>query len=267
MTAVRQNILVFDDGDELLDRIARHLASIGASRAQILAQGEASAVELDAETEGAGTTTLDGPLQLLCASGHTDRTSSNLVALIASNQLGPRSGRLRCAFMKTGSAVIFAELASQEAAASPARATASAASAPAYAPSYASDQHAAPVPAPPSPPPPPVTAYAAEGTRSDEVRIGEPRPLEPAKPIDMMGRALPPKPFKRDVEEVVYPEEGDTVTHFVFGRCTVIFSDGERIKLQQEGTSRVREVSLSALKVVFLEGEDGKRQFDLLRRV
>lgn len=252
MTAVRQNILVFDDGDELLDCLARHLASIGASRAQILAQGEASAVELDGE--GGESTTLDGPLQLLCASGHTDRTSSNLVALIASNALGPRSGRLRCAFMKTGSAVVFAELTHQEVAPAPAPA---AIAAPAF----------VPTPSPtPSPVSPAVASAPAESPRHDEIRIGEPRPIDPRAPVDMMNRAIPPKPVKRDVEEVVYPEEGDLATHFVFGRCTVVFSDGERIKLQQERDGRVREVSLSALRVIQAPIEDGKRHFELRRR-
>jgi hypothetical protein len=61
---------------------------------------------------------------------------------------------------------------------------------------------------------------------------------------------MPPKLQKKEAwMEESYPEEGDRVTHFAFGACTVVGSDGERIRLQQDRDSRVREVALSMLKL------------------
>ena len=64
-----------------------------------------------------------------------------------------------------------------------------------------------------------------------------------------------------------YPEEGDTVTHFTFGRCTVLFSDGERLRLQQERDGRVREVALSMLRIKDpIQTEGGPKHWDLERK-
>lgn len=75
------------------------------------------------------------------------------------------------------------------------------------------------------------------------------------------------RPVAAVEENDIYPEQGDIVTHFAFGRCVVTFSDGERIRLQQEGEQRVREVALSMLKIKepTLEA-DGRRHFDLGRK-
>jgi hypothetical protein len=65
----------------------------------------------------------------------------------------------------------------------------------------------------------------------------------------------------------VYPETGDSVMHFAFGECTVVSSDGDRIRLQQDKDSRVREVALAMLKIdapVILA--DGRRHFKLGRK-
>ena len=65
----------------------------------------------------------------------------------------------------------------------------------------------------------------------------------------------------------LYPEEGDEVTHFAFGRCTVVFSDGERIRLQQGPDGRVREVALSMLRTQPPTIQsDGKKHWELLRK-
>lgn len=77
--------------------------------------------------------------------------------------------------------------------------------------------------------------------------------------------ARPPQPVDDGTE--LYPDVGDTVTHFHFGECEVISSDGERIRLRQIKDGRVREVSLTMLKI-----EDptidasNKRQFKLSRK-
>ncbi len=64
-----------------------------------------------------------------------------------------------------------------------------------------------------------------------------------------------------------YPEIGDAVGHFHFGDCTVISSDGDRIRLRQDKDGRVREVALAMLKIsdpTILP--DGRRYFLLGRK-
>ncbi len=57
------------------------------------------------------------------------------------------------------------------------------------------------------------------------------------------------------------------VTHFHFGRCTVLSSDGERLRLQQERDGRVREVALSMLRIdAPTVLEDGRKHWDLARK-
>lgn len=78
---------------------------------------------------------------------------------------------------------------------------------------------------------------------------------------------MPKRPERPQDANEIYPEDGDVVTHFHFGRCVVISSDGERIRLQNEADSKVREVALSMLKIqppTVLE--DGRRHFELLRK-
>jgi hypothetical protein len=132
------------------------------------------------------------------------------------------------------------------------------------------DRLAAPPPRPrhaePSPTAAPHAAESSEPTvsrreeiraLSDEVRgdsglTDPPRPegSQPGKPSYTGGAVMPPKLQKKEAwMEESYPEEGDRVTHFAFGACTVVGSDGERIRLQQDRDSRVREVALSMLKL------------------
>lgn len=87
------------------------------------------------------------------------------------------------------------------------------------------------------------------------------------QPSSSPGAPPLPKRPQRPVGLEAYPEEGDIVNHFHFGRCTVISSDGERLRLQQERDNRVREVAISMLKVdepTILE--DGKKHWELLRK-
>jgi predicted DNA-binding protein with PD1-like motif len=81
------------------------------------------------------------------------------------------------------------------------------------------------------------------------------------------GPALPARPV-RPVDDVeAYPEVGDRVTHFHFGECTVVGSDGDRIRLQQDKDNRVREVALTMLKIEDPTTlPDGKRHFKLGRK-
>jgi predicted DNA-binding protein with PD1-like motif len=65
-----------------------------------------------------------------------------------------------------------------------------------------------------------------------------------------------------------YPEVGDMATHFHFGECKIISSDGDKIRLQQLKDLRVREVALSALRteLVSEDPETHQRAFRLLRK-
>lgn len=99
----------------------------------------------------------------------------------------------------------------------------------------------------------------------------EPPPAPPATPSSpgpvVAPTNIPKRPQTRDTGIESYPEEGDIVTHFAFGRCLVLFSDGERLRLQQERDSRVREVALSMLKVSPPRtDESGQRLWDLARK-
>ena len=110
---------------------------------------------------------------------------------------------------------------------------------------------------PPAPSAPAVVAPAAPVATSSV----------PAAPVFGSSGMLPKRPVTVTESEESYPEEGDMVTHFAFGRCTVASSDGERLRLQQERDGRVREVALSMLKLNRpTVGEDGKRHWELGRK-
>lgn len=93
----------------------------------------------------------------------------------------------------------------------------------------------------------------------------QPRPM-PAPGVEMAA-ALPPKIQRRNAQPDEFPEENDVVTHFLFGRCIVLTSDGERLRLQQEKDSRVREVALSMLRIdAPTVLEDGRKHWELSRK-
>jgi hypothetical protein len=103
-----------------------------------------------------------------------------------------------------------------------------------------------------------------------------PAVAEPARPIPLpaaqqsdLSPALLPRPIRPTQEaEEQYPEVDDLVSHFHFGECVVLSSDGERIRLRQERDGRVREVSLTMLKIEppTVDPASGKRHFRLLRK-
>ncbi|WP_438023257.1 PPC domain-containing DNA-binding protein [Sorangium sp. So ce233] len=116
--------------------------------------------------------------------------------------------------------------------------------------------------APPAPAPEPTRA-APQAPAPEPPRAGPAAPA--AEPAAM---PLPQRPVRRRQEEEAYPEVGDSVTHFHFGECTVISSDGERIRLRQERDGRVREVSLTMLRIEppTVDPATGKKQFRLARK-
>lgn len=124
----------------------------------------------------------------------------------------------------------------------------------------------APTPSAPEPPrvlvtPPPPPAPPAP------LAVAAPLPRPAGLVGSDLSAALPPKILRKSADRDEFPEENDVVNHFHFGRCVVISSDGERLKLQQEKDSRVREVSLSMLKTdepTILE--DGRKFWQLSRK-
>ena len=81
---------------------------------------------------------------------------------------------------------------------------------------------------------------------------------------------MPPKPVRPqrdDAHDSVFPEAGDEVEHFAFGRCEVLKSDGDRLHLKVGKDGRIREIALEMLRVKALPEEGGKRRFRLDRRM
>lgn len=97
-----------------------------------------------------------------------------------------------------------------------------------------------------------------------------PAPPPAPLPMETSSSAMAPlvRPTKPQEEQLeAYPEVGDLVSHFHFGECEVISSDGERIRLRQEKDSRVREVALTMLKIESpTVAPSGKRHFRLERK-
>lgn len=90
-----------------------------------------------------------------------------------------------------------------------------------------------------------------------------------ASPSPAAASPGPPQRLARQQQaEESYPEIGDLVSHFHFGECEVIGSDGERIRLRQERDGRVREVALTMLKIEAptTDPATGKRHFRLARK-
>jgi hypothetical protein len=99
------------------------------------------------------------------------------------------------------------------------------------------------------------------------------RPAGPPPPVWARVAAANAAAAERDADEQEeaessIPEAGDIVDHFAFGVCEVLTSDGDRLKIRDmQGPGRIREVSLSMLRVVGPTDEpDGKRHFRLVRK-
>jgi hypothetical protein len=113
------------------------------------------------------------------------------------------------------------------------------------------------------------TGLALLVAQAGVVAAEPPRPIAGPAPEGVAAAALPQKPVRPAQEaEEVYPEVGDLVTHFHFGECEVIGSDGERIRLRQERDGRVREVALTMLKIEppSTDPATGRRHFRLARK-
>lgn len=106
----------------------------------------------------------------------------------------------------------------------------------------------------------PVAAALVEAVRAAAAAL--PTPVET--------QTSPPVPIRQRPREEpeAYPEPGDLVNHFHFGECTVIESDGDRIRLRQDKDGRVREVALTMLRIgpPTLDQATSKRHFQLARK-
>ncbi|OJY24266.1 MAG: hypothetical protein BGO98_20610 [Myxococcales bacterium 68-20] len=141
-----------------------------------------------------------------------------------------------------------------------------AAAAPAAVPVAVPVPAAVPVPeAPAAPPPAPIQAAPA-------LAPSEPKPAAPKpSPTFSASAAMPLRPIRPQVEEEeqVYPDAGDVVEHFAFGRCEVVKSDGDRLHLRLGKDGRVKEIALEMLRVTPLPPAEGSagRHFKLDRKL
>lgn len=119
-------------------------------------------------------------------------------------------------------------------------------------------------------PPPPPKPQEPPSAWKDAVRAAETQPPPPApkppppkpSPTFSVG-AIPQRPPKPRVEDddQPYPDAGDVVEHFAFGRCDVVKSDGDRLHVRVGKDGRIKEIALEMLKVTPLppmEGATGK---------
>ena len=116
--------------------------------------------------------------------------------------------------------------------------------------------------APPPPPPPAAFVRGAPATVAKAPRVVPPPPPALAPP------SAPPTPPRKRVSESadVYPEPGDLLDHFAFGRCVVLSSDGDELLIQHPTSGRTRTIRLRALLASAPIEEDGKRLFKLQQR-
>jgi predicted DNA-binding protein with PD1-like motif len=276
----RHLVIRLDRGDELPAALVRALDEAEARSGFITGVGTLEAAELvhlDPASRGGAhgkTRRIEAPCDVIALSGNVaildGATSVRLSAVLSRDGdlgLATFGGQLvwarahsvelhmvvledlaltRVADERTGLPVLEARPASASALPSPV-AAAAAAAAPAPAPPLASIS-AIPLPAPAAPPAPPA-----------------PPPPAPAPAAET--NAMPQRPQKPSADLEAYPEIGDAVMHFHFGECTVIGSDGDRIKLRQDKDGRVREVALTMLRIEPPSlGADGTRHFKLHRK-
>jgi predicted DNA-binding protein with PD1-like motif len=112
-------------------------------------------------------------------------------------------------------------------------------------------------------------AWSAALEASDHAEREPPRPVRVAAPTGAMTAPIPQRPARPPTDfDTPYPEPGDSVEHFAFGRAEVVKSDGDRLHLKVHKDGRVREIALEMLRVTRLADADGgKRHFKLERRM
>lgn len=130
---------------------------------------------------------------------------------------------------------------------------------------------AAPAPAPPPAAAPSAPAVPTAPASDPTLPKTPPAAPKPSPSPTFSAAALPPRPVKPiDLEEEqIYPDAGDVVEHFAFGRCEVIKSDGDRLHLRLGKDGRIKEIALEMLKVTPLPPAEGAtgRHFKLDRKL
>ncbi len=120
--------------------------------------------------------------------------------------------------------------------------------------------------------PAPVRASTDARHARPEVEATARGPVGPPAPMWARVAAANAAAAERDAAdaeepEPVFPEAGDLVDHFAFGLCEVVTADGDRLRIRDvPRPGRIREVSLSMLRVVGPTESDGKRLFRLVRK-
>jgi predicted DNA-binding protein with PD1-like motif len=114
--------------------------------------------------------------------------------------------------------------------------------------------------------PPPAWSSALEASEHADAR---PRPAASPSAPGVAPAVMPQRPPRPEVDlDTPFPEPGDVVDHFAFGRADVVRSDGDRLHLKVHKDGRVREIALEMLRVSRLpDADDGKRRFKLERRM
>jgi hypothetical protein len=69
-----------------------------------------------------------------------------------------------------------------------------------------------------------------------------------------------------DDESPESPRYGDRVEHFAFGLCDVMVVREGRMKIRPVGGGNLKEIQVSAVRVMKPSERDGKRVFVLARR-
>lgn len=256
----RTIVLHLEAGDELPGSLIRALDGLEVKSGWVSGAGllEAAEVRLPLPRNGATAFNVEGPLVLASLSGplqvHDGVLAPLLWASIAkAGELGPAvvAGELAWGAVQRVDLVVsvFDDVA-------PGRAEAPVVSPPAAPPPRAVSSVAAPLVTPPPQAAPPAPAPA-------------PRPVNTPTPAVAGPVPVPMRPHRAEQPELeTYPEVGDLVVHFAFGRCEVILSDGDKISIREDG-GRTRSVGLAMLRIgkPTVDEATGKRLFELGRRL
>jgi predicted DNA-binding protein with PD1-like motif len=292
----RHLVIRLDPGDEIPAALVRALDESEARSGFFTGTGAVDAAILHSPDRAPRR--LEGPLDLLSLSGtiatHAGATTVQLSALLSRETdlgLSTTGGPLAWARARaveihvvvlddlaltrvedpaTGATILDLRPAATSALARPAAAPEPPRPAPEPQRPAPEPQRAAPEPQRPPPPParepiptPPAGIQLPTATGPTQRSAAE-----AARPGEAV--ALPQKPQRPKDDLETYPEVGDTVMHFHFGECTVISSDGDRIRLRQDRDGRVREVALTMLRIELDQrgagGEDSPRHFKLHRK-
>jgi predicted DNA-binding protein with PD1-like motif len=119
--------------------------------------------------------------------------------------------------------------------------------------------------------PRPAPAAAPSGGWADAVATSNAQPQIRSGGSQNLPAKPPPRPasVSSDDGEQFFPEPGDEVQHFAFGKCEVLRSDGDRLHLRVGKDGRIREIALEMLKVTLLDEDPSvrPRHFKLDRRL